>query len=74
MGPTHNGIDSAKRLIQCAADAGADAVKVQIFDPDRLVADKTQLFSYGSKDRETGELETIEEPLYDILVRRCLSG
>lgn len=74
LGPTHNGIDSAKRLIQCAANAGADAVKVQIFDPDRLVADKTQLFSYTVlKDRDTGEMETVEEPLYDILVRRCLS-
>lgn len=74
LGPTHNGVDSAKRLIQHAVNAGADAVKVQIFDPDRLVADKKQLFSYGVlKNRETGEIETIEEPLYDILVRRCLS-
>jgi len=74
IGPTHNGLESAKRLIQCAADAGADAVKFQIFDPDRLVADKKQMFSYGVlKDRETGEIETIEEPLYDILKRRSLS-
>lgn len=74
LGPTHNGVASAKRLIQHAANAGADAVKVQIFDPDRLVADKKQLFSYSVlKDRDTGELETVEEPLYDILVRRCLS-
>jgi len=75
IGPTHSGIESAKRLIKHAADAGADAVKFQIFDPDRLVADKKQLFSYGVlKDRETGEIETIEEPLYDILARRCLSN
>lgn len=74
IGPTHNGFDSAKRLIKCAAEAGADAVKFQIFDPDRLVADKNQLFSYSVlKNRDTGELETISEPLYDILVRRCLS-
>jgi len=74
LGPTHSGLESAKRLIQHAANAGADAVKVQIFDPDRLVADKKQLFSYGVlKNRETGEVETIEEPLYDILLRRCLS-
>ena len=46
LGPTHSGVDSAKRLIQHAVNAGADAVKVQIFDPERLVADKKQLFSY----------------------------
>lgn len=74
LGPTHDGADSAKRLIQHAAAAGADAVKVQIFDPDRLVADRKQLFSYDVlKDRNTGELETVEEPLYDILVRRYLT-
>jgi len=74
LGPTHNGVESAKRLIRFAAEAGADAVKVQIFDPDRLVADKKQLFTYGVlKDRESGEIETIQEPLYDILKRRCLS-
>ena len=74
IGPTHEGLVSAKRLIKHASDAGADAVKFQIFDPDRLVADKNQLFSYSIlKDKETGEIETIEEPLYDILSRRCLS-
>jgi len=73
IGPTHEGVESAKRLIKHASDAGADAVKFQIFDPDRLVADKTLMFSYGVlKDRETGETEIIEEPLYDILVRRYL--
>jgi len=75
IGPTHDGVDSAKRLINYSADAGADAVKFQIFDPDRLVADKKQLFSYGIlKDRETGEIEMVEEPLYDILKRRSLSN
>lgn len=74
IGPTHEGVDSAKRLIKYAADAGADAVKVQIFDPDRLIADRNQLFSYNIlKDRTTGETETIEEPLYDILLRRYLT-
>lgn len=75
IGPTHDGVESAKRLIKYSADAGADAVKFQIFDPDRLVADKNQLFSYGIlKDRETGEIEMVEEPLYDILKRRSLSN
>ena len=61
-------------MIKHAVDAGADAVKVQIFDPDRLVADKSQLFSYSVlKDRLTGEREAVEEPSYDILLRRYLS-
>ena len=29
IGPTHDGLDSAKRLIKHAADAGANAVKFQ---------------------------------------------
>lgn len=74
IGPTHEGLESAKRLIKHSSDAGANAVKFQIFDPDRLVADKKQMFSYGVlKNRETGEIETIEEPLYDIVARRCLT-
>ncbi len=73
-GPTHDGLDSAKRLIELAAQAGADAVKFQIFDPDRLVADKQQLFEYEVLvDRESGRTERVSEPLYDILARRCLS-
>jgi len=74
-GPTHNGVESAKRLVKYAADAGADAVKFQIFDLDKLVSDKEQLFSFGVlKDRDTGEVEMIEEPLYDILAARCLTN
>ena len=73
-GPTHEGLNSAKRLAKYASDAGADAIKFQILDPDRLVSDKKQMFSYGVlKNRDTGEIETIEEPLYDILSRRSLS-
>ena len=74
IGPTHNGIESAKRLIKHSVDAGANAVKFQIFDPDKLVADKKQLFSYEVLiDKKTGEKKTVEEPLYDILKRRCLA-
>ena len=31
LGPTHQGLDSAKRLISFASDAGADAVKKVFF-------------------------------------------
>ena len=73
-GPTHNGLESAKRLVTLAAKAGGDAVKFQILDPDRLVADKKQPFSYEVLvDRKTGATETVSEPLYDILARRSMS-
>jgi sialic acid synthase SpsE len=72
-GPTHDGVEMAVRLVQEAARAGADAVKFQIFDADRLVADRQQLFSYSIlRDRATGDLEEVSEPLYNILQRRCL--
>ena len=72
-GPTHHGLDSAKRLVGLAAEAGADAVKFQLLDPDRLVADRSQLFEYDVLlDRETGRTETLAEPLYDLFVRRAL--
>ncbi len=73
-GPTHDGLESAKKLVTEAARAGAHAVKFQICDPERLVADRKHLFSYQVlKDRNTGEMETVEEPLYDILKRRTLT-
>lgn len=73
-GPTHDGIESAKALVKLAAEAGADAVKFQIFDTDKLVKDRTLPFSYEVLlSRETGETETVTEPLYDILRRRQLT-
>jgi len=72
-GPTHDGVESACRLITLAAEAGADAIKFQIIDPDRLVADRKQLFSYEVlADRQTGATEKVSEPLYDLLERRSL--
>jgi N,N'-diacetyllegionaminate synthase len=73
-GPTHAGLESAKRLISLAADAGADAIKFQILDPDRLVADRNVMFSYDVLvDRGSGATETVSEPLYDLMKRRSLS-
>ena len=72
-GPTHSGLKSAKRLTRLAAEAGADAIKFQMLDADRLVADKEKPFSYGIlADRESGRVETKTESLYEILKRREL--
>ena len=74
-GATHDGLDSARRLAGLAAQAGADAVKFQLLDPDRLVADRQQIFTYEVlTDRESGASETVAEPLYDILCRRAMSA
>ncbi|MFA9462552.1 N-acetylneuraminate synthase family protein [Thiohalorhabdus sp. Cl-TMA] len=73
-GPTHDGLESAKKLAAHAVEAGADAIKFQVVDPDRLVADRSQPFTYEVLvNRETGETETVTEPLYDILQRRVLN-
>ena len=73
-GPTHDGLPAAKRLIEHASRTGADAIKFQFVSPDRLVSDKQQPFTYDILvDRDTGETETITEPLYDIICRRVLT-
>ncbi len=73
-GPTHNGVETAKRLITHAAKSGGDAVKFQIVDPDRLVSDRKQKISFQVlSDRGSGRTETVEESLYDVLKRRALT-
>ena len=74
-GPTHDGLSSALKLIDYAADTGAQAIKFQILDTDRLVSDKRQLFNYSILvSKETNETKAVSEPLYDILKRRELSS
>lgn len=74
-GPTHDGVETAMKLVSHAARAGADAIKFQIVDPDRLVADRRQPISYQVLvDRETGAMETVEESLYEVLARRALTA
>ena len=72
-GPTHTGLESAKKLVDMAIRAGADAIKFQMIDVDRLMGDKNYTFEYKVLvDRKTGKTETVSEPLYDILKRREL--
>ena len=70
-GPTHDGYSSAKRLIESAAESGADAIKFQIIDADRLMADKDVLFEYKVLDKNMSV--TKKESLYDLLKKRMLT-
>ena len=72
-GPTHDGLSTAKQLVQHAAEAGANAVKFQIFDPDELIIDKDLNYTYEVLlDKKSGRTSTVTEPLYDLFVRRSL--
>ena len=53
-GVNHNGsIDIAKKLIDVASDAGADAVKFQTFKAKDLVSKIAQKAEYQKKTTET---------------------
>lgn len=73
-GPTHDGYETACKLVDVAAQAGADAVKFQVVDADALVPDRELQFSYEYlADRETGRTEHVSESLWEILKRREMS-
>ncbi|MDF9745849.1 N-acetylneuraminate synthase [Natrinema salsiterrestre] len=58
-GVNHNGsLDRAKKLIDVAADAGADAVKFQTFSADRLVTPDASTARY--QESATGETDQHE--------------
>lgn len=71
-GPTHDGVESARRLIEVAAEAGADAVKFQILDTDRLIGDRDVEMTYKVLGPE-GRVEDVTERLETILRRRALA-
>lgn len=73
-GATHDGLNTAKKLVDVASEAGADAVKFQMLNPDKLVSSKEVLFTYTIlNDKNTGQTENVTEPLQDILHRRYLT-
>jgi N,N'-diacetyllegionaminate synthase len=56
VGINHNGdIDLAKKSIDAAKLAGADAVKFQTFKANEFVSDKSQMFTYKSQGKEVTE-------------------
>ena len=58
-GVNHNGsLEQAKKLIDVASDAGADAVKFQTFSTDRLVTQDAATASY--QESNTGETDQYE--------------
>ncbi|MDD5751852.1 MAG: N-acetylneuraminate synthase family protein [Candidatus Peribacteraceae bacterium] len=55
-GVNHNGqLDLAKKLIDVAVRAGADAVKFQLFDPDELASDIAPLAAYQERSGEENQ-------------------
>src|SRR5688572_23012730 len=75
-GPTHTGFDSAIKLIDIAKASGANSIKFQYINSDRLMADKEIKFSYSYLEIDENNREKyvpFEESLYEILKRRELS-
>ena len=78
-GVNHDGsVDDALRLVDAAADAGADCVKFQTFSADALAAASAGKADYQKRTTEAAEtqrdmLRRLELPLsaYDLLMRRC---
>jgi sialic acid synthase SpsE len=59
-GSNHDGkIAQAKRLVDAAVDAGADAVKFQVFKAEKLYSSKTPVMNYLKKDKLIKQGETV---------------
>ncbi len=71
-GVNHNGkLSLAKKLIDAAVKAGADAVKFQTFDPDTLVTKGASKATYQDKNEETeGAGETQYAMLRRLMLKR----
>lgn len=80
-GVNHNGdMDLARRLIDAAVEAGADAVKFQTFRADRLVSASAPKAEYQlqTTDREESQFDMIKrlelsEPDHEKLIEYCQS-
>lgn len=78
-GVNHNGsLDLAKRLIEVAVDAGADAVKFQTFRADKLVSKSAQKAEYQKQTTSSGESQyemikklELDEEAHRALISYC---
>lgn len=78
-GVNHNGsLDRAKRLVDVAAEAGADAVKFQTFQADALAAGTVEKAAYQKEttDAESSQQEMLRDlelppSFHDTLVQHC---
>jgi N,N'-diacetyllegionaminate synthase len=69
VGINHNGdVDLARKIVDAASDAGADAVKFQNFRTEDFVSDRSLTWSYESGGR------VVTEPQYDMFKRYELIG
>ena len=72
-GATHNGLDSAKKLIDYSSKAKANSVKFQLItNPEKIINNRNIKFSYKYLGRNGTEKKN-EESLYEILKRRSLN-
>lgn len=80
-GVNHNGsIDIAKKLIDVASDAGADAVKFQTFKAENLVSKNAKKAEYQKKTTDKKESQydmlknlELDTKTHKILISHCLS-
>jgi N,N'-diacetyllegionaminate synthase len=69
VGVNHNGdVDLARKLIDVAADAGADAVKFQNFRTEDFIFDRALTWSYETPQG------SVTEPQYDMFKRYEFTG
>lgn len=74
LGPTHGGFSSAYQAVALAKEAGADAIKYQIFRPEEVLARDDLEFTFEVLvDRESGASESVTARLFDLLKERTLS-
>lgn len=74
-GVNHNGsVELAKKLIEVAADAGADAVKFQTFKAERLVSRTAQKAEYQKKTTgaDESQFEMIKKLELDVATHHAL--
>src|SRR3990172_6721013 len=74
-GVNHNGnIETAKKMVDAAVDAGADAVKFQTFKAEKLVCRNAQKAEYQKKttDKNESQFEMIKKLELDLNAHREL--